>query len=118
MTTYTLTRSIPQKLSFFTFPRISLLGVWILFFIFFLFILSFYIFQVSEMAKTSFLVSNYEKQVTSITQENKNLETNLSQVSSLGNLETILKSSNYEKVGSGKIHYIRVLEEVVATKPK
>lgn len=94
--------------------RFNTKAFWILGFLLIAPLLIFYIFQVNAVTKTSFLILSYEKKVTLLSQENKNLEINFSQVNSLANLETLLKNSNYEKID--KVHYIRVLEGTVVAK--
>jgi len=73
-----------------------------------------YIVQVNQLTKTSFSIANYEEKLASIHQNNKELEINLSQASSLANLESLLKSLDYVEVN--KIHYIQVLEGQMAAK--
>ena len=94
--------------------KFSLKAFWILSFIFIVFLLSLYIFQVSEVTKAGFFVSSYEKELNELAQKNKNSEINFSQVNSLANLETLLMSLNYEKVG--QVYYIRVPGSTVVAK--
>lgn len=102
-----------------TFPSLLRMRFWlrtflILHFILIFGLLVFYIFQINEMTKISYLLSNYEKKVNKLTEENKNLEINFSRINSLENLESLAKNLNFEKVK--KIHYIQVRETTVATK--
>ena len=73
-----------------------------------------YVFQINEITKISYLTKIYEKQMDEISQENKNLEINHSQLSTLENIETLVQNSNFEKVG--KVKYIKILESTVAAK--
>ena len=79
-----------------------------------MFLLVFYIFQVNDKTRASFLIDNYEKQVVEISQKSEMLETNFSNLNSLAALETILNDLNYEQVG--QIHYIRVPGATVVAK--
>jgi len=116
MSTHALTQTISQRLISISFPRISLRVVWILSLIIIGFLLSFYISQVIELTETAFSISDHEKKIATLSQEDKNLEINFSQINSLANLEILIKDLNYEKIGD-KVYYIRVLEEQVAAKP-
>lgn len=91
-------------------PRFSyIIGV-----VFIAILLFFYIFQITEVTKVGFLVSNYEKQIVEFAQESKILESDFSQLNSLVNLEIILSGFNYEKIE--KIHYLRMPGSQVAAK--
>jgi cell division protein FtsB len=95
-------------------PQVSLR--WILVVGIFLigFLLISYIIQVNQLTKASFSVASYEKNLVALTQENKDLEMNFSQLNSLVNLESLLKDLNYVEVN--KIHYIQILEETMVAK--
>ena len=77
-------------------------------------LIGFYIFQISAITEKSFTIANYEKQITDLDKEFKNMQLNFSNASSLSGLEEALVAKGYEKVG--KIHYIQVLENTVAAK--
>lgn len=66
------------------------------------------------MTKLSFSISNCEKKIVAVSNENKNLETNFSKYIGLENIETLVKNLNFEK--PEKIHYLRILESTVAAK--
>ncbi|MBI2626028.1 MAG: hypothetical protein HYW69_00335 [Candidatus Nealsonbacteria bacterium] len=95
-------------------PRINLRKIWIFGFILITALLIFYIFQIGNITQTSFLISQHEKEVVLLSQQNKNLEFVISQTGSLASLEDILSSFNYEKVG--KINYIQILDGTVLAK--
>lgn len=115
MTTDTLTRSIAQKSLFLmNFSKINLRSVWLSGFILMTLLLIFYIFQMSKITQVSFFISQYEREIVQLSQQNKNLEIVLSQAKSLSNLETILSRLDYEEVGG--IYYLRVLEGTVLAK--
>ena len=106
---------LTQSIVSVVFPRISLRKIWVASFIVITSLIIFYIFQISKITSASFSVSQYEKIITQLSQENKNLEINLSQINYLANLENILKKFNYEKVG--KVYYIRMADDKMAVKP-
>jgi len=77
-------------------------------------LLACYVFQIVEVTRASFFISNYEKQITKFSQESKILESSFSQLNSLAHLESVLNGLNYVKVE--KVHYIRLLGSQVAAK--
>ena len=97
-------------------PRVSLRVLVISGFVLVVFLLIFYVFQVTEITKANFFLSDHGKKIAALTQENKDLEFNLSQKNSLTNLEIVLKNLNYEE--TNKIYYIQLLGSTVAARPK
>jgi len=77
-------------------------------------LLVFYVFQINEITKAGYLTKIYQKQITQMSQENRSLEIDYSQVSALKNIETLVQNSNFEKVKDVK--YIQILESTVAAK--
>ncbi|MCK4781365.1 hypothetical protein KAS79_00350 [Candidatus Parcubacteria bacterium] len=77
-------------------------------------LLMLYVFQINEITKISYLTKTYEKQINEISQENKDLEINHSQLSTLENIEILVQNSNFEKVK--QIKYIQILDSTVAAK--
>lgn len=110
MTTYILS----QKFVLLRSPQINLRVVWILGVFFIGFLLISYVFQINQLTKTSFYVSNYEQNIAGLLRENKDLEVNFSQANSLASLEALLRNSNY--VEANKIHYIQILQGEMAVK--
>jgi len=76
--------------------------------------LVFYIYQVTQITKAGFFISNYERQIAEFSQESQSLETNFPHLNSLANLETILNNLDYEKVE--KVHYLRLPGTTVVAK--
>lgn len=76
-------------------------------------LLAFYIYQVNVETFERYLVQEYQKKISELSKENKILEINSAQLSSLDNITLLLQELSFEK--ADKIHYIQVLEtEVVA----
>lgn len=78
-------------------------------------LLGFYILQLNDMAKTSFLIEEYEKEISLLSQKNKMLEIYFAKVNSLENRERLIKNLGFEPVD--KIHYIRIIETDIAARP-
>jgi hypothetical protein len=95
-------------------PKICLRFLTILGFISISILLIFYIIQVNQLAKTRFEVLSYKKEIAGLFRKNQNLEIYYSQTNSLASLDVLLEDSNYVKVD--KVHYIQILDEVVAIK--
>jgi len=83
-------------------------------FVLVVFLLGFYIFQVNEVTKAGFFISNHEKQIAEFSQESQVLSADFTILNSLANLETILAEMNYEAVG--QVHYLRVSGTTVVAK--
>ena len=94
--------------------KLSLRVFWILSSVLIASLLSFYIFQVNTVIKYSYLIKNYDKSLSTLSQENNSLKINFSQSNSLDDLEDQILNLNFEKVGEMK--YIQILGSEVATK--
>ena len=75
---------------------------------------AFYVYQVQAYARAGFVVSAYEKQLEDISRSQRGLAVNFSEVNSPANLETMLKSANYQDIG--QVRYIQVTGAQVAVK--
>jgi len=71
-----------------------------------------YIFQINQMIEKSYLIRSYEKEMIQLTQENKNLEVNLAQISYIENIQQRAKELNFASVKT--IKYIEALDESLA----
>lgn len=77
-------------------------------------LLSLYVFQVVSITQNTFLGRDFQKRVSELSDINKSLEINFSQMNILKNIEKVAVELSFEK--PQKVHYIRVLEGSVATK--
>ena len=77
------------------------------------FLLLFYIYQILDLTKGSYLVNFYEDQITQIAQENKDLEVNFAENDFLGGVLTKIQDLNFQKTTS--VSYIQILDSSVAT---
>jgi hypothetical protein len=67
-----------------------------------------YIYQINSTIQKTYLLQGYDKTMSKLQEENRNLEINVAKSNSIGNLELLVQSLNYEKVD--KIKYIKVLD--------
>ena len=74
--------------------------------------LFFYIFQINQMIKASYLIKIYEKEIEKLSEENKNLNLTFSQLNSLENLQPVIQKLGFEKVD--KLDYIRLESSMAA----
>ena len=87
---------------------------WVLSFLAILTLLIFYIFQVNAEVSERYLIQKYDRRLTELSVESKNLEISSSQSNSLGNIILALESLNFEK--ANKVEYIRILNNQVVAK--
>lgn len=115
MATYTLNNFIfHNKLYSLSLPKLSLKIFWILGCVSVLSLSIFYVFQVNEITKETYLTKNYLKEIDSISRGNKILEINFAHISYLGDIEKNVQALNFEKVK--KIKYIQILEGSLVVK--
>ena len=76
-------------------------------------LLIFYVWQINDLTRGSYLVNNYENQIVNLSNENKNLEVSFAESSFLGGALTKVQALNFQKNTSVK--YIRILDNSVAT---
>ncbi len=77
-------------------------------------LLVFSVFQINTYTKEIYLIKNYEKKLNQLTQENKILEINFSEVNSLNNISNYVQNKVFEK--TNRVDYIRLLESTVLAK--
>ena len=73
-----------------------------------------HIFQINALTKGFYLIRTYEKDITRLSQENKNLGVSFSQINSLNNMEKEMINLNFVK--AKQIRYIHLISSLVATK--
>lgn len=77
-------------------------------------LLGFYVFQVNTEVSERYSIQKYERQISEISKENKNLEIQAVQTASLDKIAELLEPLNFQK--TDKIHYIRILDTKVVAK--
>ena len=86
----------------------------ILFVILIIGLLTFYVFQINLEVSGRYLIKDYKKRITELSNQNKILAINSTQNGSLEKMAEIIASQDFEKID--KIHYIRVLNTQVVAK--
>lgn len=94
--------------------KINLKVLWFFLFLTVLSLFAVIVFQINTYAKEFYLVQDYEKQISQLTQENKVLKINFSQANSLLHIDSLAQNQIFEK--AGKVDYIRILESTALAK--
>jgi len=71
-----------------------------------------YAFLINELTGGTYLIKNYDKQIDTLSQENKNLEVSFTKTSFLGSVKQRAQELNFEKTTSVK--YIQILDASLA----
>ena len=79
-------------------------------------LLVFYVWQVNDLTKGSYLINSYENKVISLSNENKNLQVAFAEQSFLGQALQKAESLHFQKVSS--VTYIQIPDNSVATAKK
>jgi len=77
-----------------------------------LFLLVFYIFQINNLTKGSYLLNSYTKQISKLSDENKNLQVSFAESSFLGEALLKIQALNFQKATSVK--FIQIPDNSVA----
>lgn len=96
-----------------SFPEINWRIVCFAGFIIILPLLVFYVWQINDLTRDSYLVNSYEKQISQLSNENKNLEVSFAESSFLGQALVKIRALNFQKTTSVK--YIQIPDNSVAT---
>lgn len=73
-----------------------------------------YIFQINSVIQNTYFLKNYEKELNLLSEETEALEIKLAKISTLENIEFLIKDLSYEKIG--EIRYIQLMGSQVVTK--
>lgn len=74
--------------------------------------LLFYIYQINNLTKGAYLINNYEKKISELSQENKTLQVTFAESSFLGGVNSKIRELNFQKTTSVK--YIQILDSSLA----
>lgn len=107
-------RKISNGVKIKTFPYINLRLFWLFAILLVALFLGLYIYQVNAEISEKYSIKEYKEKISEISKENKILEINSAQVSSLANITNSLAGLNFEK--TDKIHYIKIIDAQVVAK--
>lgn len=100
-------KNIQAKIGAVALPIINWKKVCVIGFLTSLFLLLFYVWQISDLTRGFYVINSYEKQISRLSDENKNLQVSFAESSFLGQALLKIKSLNFEKTTSVK--YIQIL---------
>ena len=110
MTTATLSLKIKKqtksKAAAISLPNLNWKAVCLLGFVASLVLLVFYVWQVNDLTRGSYLINSYQRQVGKLSDENKNLQVSFAQNSFLGQVLQETQALNFQKVTS--VQYVQV----------
>ena len=72
----------------------------------------FYVYQINSMISSNYGIKSYQKQINTLTTENKNLEVKLAQISYIENVKQKTAELGFSKVQTVK--YIQILDSSLA----
>jgi len=76
-------------------------------------LLVFYVWQINDLTRGSYFINSYEKQISNLSSENKNLEVSFAESGFLGQALEKIQALNFQKTVSVK--YIQLSDSSVAT---
>lgn len=95
------------------FPQINWKAIFAVGVVFMAGLLTYYVIQINQMTKGSYLTNNYQKQFNLITDENKSLEIDLARMSFMGQIQEKALAIGFVKAKN--IKYIEIQSNSVAT---
>ncbi len=107
-------RKIQTKISSAALPTINWKAVCFIGFFLALPLLVFYVFQINDLTRGSYLVNSYEKQIIKISEENKTLQVSFAESSFLGQALEKVKALNFQKINSASVKYMQIPDDSVA----
>ena len=113
MTTISLGyRAVHNKIKSISLPEFNWKFIYVLGIALCLVSLVFYIILVNKITSSSYLIRNYNKQITSLTKENRNLEASFAKTGFLDQLRTKTQNLGFEKIS--EVKYIEILNTSLA----
>jgi len=109
MTILTLAHSsINKKANFFSFPKINWKTYCLCGFLISLSLAILYVFGINHMIQGSYLIKEYQRQIETLSKENKVLEADFAKTSFMGTIREKTQAMSFEKVK--KVKYMQILE--------
>ncbi len=121
MTTATLAlssvqRKIQNKVDSIDIPMINWKSICYIGFVACSVLLVFYVWQVNGLTRGSYLISNYENQISKLSDENKNLQISFAENSFMDEAMVKVQGLNFQKAVNVK--YINIMEDSAKTSPE
>jgi len=76
-------------------------------------LLVFYVWQINDLTRGSYMINSYQKQISKLSEENKNLEISFAESSFLGQALAKIQALNFQKTTS--VEYVEIPDNSVAT---
>lgn len=108
---YRVQKNLQAKINSVNFPEINWKIVCFLGFFMSFALLVLYVWQINDLTSNSYLINSYEKQISALSQENKNLQVSFAESSFLGQALTKVQALNFQKATSVK--YIQIPDSSV-----
>lgn len=108
-------KNLQAKLSSINLPAVNWKAVCILGFFMILALLVFYVWQINALTRGYYLTNTYEKQISNLSEENKNLQISFAESSFMGQALEKIKALNFQKTTSVK--YIQLLDSAAEAAP-
>ena len=113
MTTATLSyRAVNHKFQSVSFPRINWKIVYMLAILLSVVMLVFYVYLVNQLTRGTYLIKNYNKEISALSKENNSLETSFAQSGFLGSVQDKVTQLSFEK--TTEVKYVQILGNSLA----
>ena len=112
---YRVQRNLKAKINSVNLPAIDWKKVCFIGFFMGSALLVFYVWQINDLTRGSYLINTYEKQINALSGENKNLEISFAESSFLGQTLSKIQALNFQKTTSVK--YIQILDSSAQVPP-
>jgi hypothetical protein len=109
---YKAQKNLKAKINSLDIPEINWKAICFVGFFISLFLLVFYVWQINSLTKGFYTSDNYKKQISQLSEENKNLQVSFAESSFLGQAVEKIQALNFQKVASVK--YIHIPNNSVA----
>ena len=106
-------KNVKSKIDSVSLPSLNWKAICIAGFLVSLALLVFYAWQINNLTRGFYSINSYEKQISKLSEANKNLEVSFAESSFLGQALVKIQAMNFQKTTSVK--YIKILDNSVAT---
>lgn len=73
-------------------------------------LLVFYVVQINNLARGFYQINSYEKQISTLSEENKNLQVSFAENSFLGQALEKIQALNFQKTTATSVKYMQILD--------